>query len=111
MAPNQRGFFEEVTVAGNQLVDKIKELIEEGNIRRLIIKDRTGSRTLLEVPLNLGMAAGAGLAVFALPLAILGGIATTVSQARIIIERYEDPSQSSGSTKESGPTIIEIDDD
>ncbi len=104
-----RGFFEEVTVAGNQLVDKLKELIGEGNVRRVLIKDSTGTRTLLEIPLNLGVAAGAGLALFAPILAGLGAVAAFVTQARVVIERYEDPSKPGSS--EDGPRIIEIDDE
>jgi hypothetical protein len=103
-----RSFYEEFTVAGNQLVEKIKELLEAGNIRRLIIKDKTGKRTYLEIPLTLGVAAGAGLTVFAPFLAAVAGLATMLNQAQIVIERYEDPEDAQ---KEDGPTLIEIDDE
>jgi Domain of unknown function (DUF4342) len=105
-----RGFFEEVTVAGNQLVDKIKELIEEGNVRRVLIKDSTGTKTLLEIPLNLGVAASAGLMLLAPLLATVGAIAAVVTQARIVIERYEETSTTT-KNPEDGPQIIEIDED
>ncbi|WP_287128639.1 DUF4342 domain-containing protein [Candidatus Cyanaurora vandensis] len=109
MNPPPRSFFEEFTVAGNKLVEKVKEILEQGNVRRVIIKDSTGQRTLLEVPLTLGVAAGAGLAWFAAPLAAIGAVAALVTQVRVIIERYEDPTDAEAENK--GPTLIEIDED
>jgi len=106
--PTPRSFFEEFTVAGNNLVDKVKEILEEGNVRRLIIKDSSGQRTLFETPLTLGVATGAGLAFFAAPLAAIGAVAALVTQVRVIIERYEDAEPEK---KDDGPTLIEIDED
>src|SRR5260370_42585331 len=54
---NPRTFYEEISIAGNQLVEQIEKMIKEGNIRRLIIKE-SGGRTLLEIPLTLGVVAG-----------------------------------------------------
>ena len=54
---NKRTFNEELEVAGSQLVERVKELIEEGNVRRLIIRNQEG-RTLLEIPLTFGAVAG-----------------------------------------------------
>ncbi len=48
-------FTEQLEVAGNQLVDRVKELIEQGNVRRLIIRGPEG-RVMLEVPLTVGAA-------------------------------------------------------
>jgi uncharacterized membrane protein len=72
-----RSFYEEINVAGNQLVDRLKSLTEEGNIRRLIIKD-SSDRTILEVPLTLGVVAGTGVVMFAPFLAAIGAIAALV---------------------------------
>jgi hypothetical protein len=78
---------EELKVKGNQLVDKVKEVIEEGNARRLLI--RKDDRTLLEIPLSVGVG-GATAAVFLLPtLAAVGALAALVSDVDIIIEREE----------------------
>jgi hypothetical protein len=99
-----RSFYEEITVAGNQLLEQLQKLISEGNIRRLIIKDQTG-RTLIEVPLTLGVVAGTTVAFFAPFLAAVGAIAALVAQVRIIVERYEDPSDAD---KETEPTVIDI---
>lgn len=106
---NNRDFREEVTVLGNQLVGKIKELLEEGNIRRILIQDTSG-KTLLEVPLNLGVAASAGL-LFAAPLlAGVGAIAAVVTRARVVVERYDDPVSPTPSTT-STPRNIDIEDE
>ena len=73
---------EDLKVEGEQLLAKVKELIHEGNIRRVIIKNSEGT-TLLEIPLTLGVA-GAAL----LPsLAAVGAIAGLVTDCSIIVER------------------------
>jgi phage-related minor tail protein len=85
-----RTFTEEIQVAGGQLVDRVQSLVQEGNIRRLIIRDQHG-RTLIEVPLTLGVVAGTYVAL-ALPfLAAIGTIAALVARLNIIVERYENP--------------------
>lgn len=80
---DKRTFSEELEVTGNQLVERVKELIEEGNVRRLIIRNQEG-HTLLEIPLTMGAVAG-GVLVFLYPL--LGVVAIGVGLvARIKIE-------------------------
>lgn len=80
--------FEEVKVKGNQLVDKVKEIIEEGNARRVSI--RKDERVLLEFPLTVGVG-GATAAIFFTPVfAALGALAALVSDVEIVIERLEE---------------------
>ena len=99
-------FPEELSVAGNQLLDRLQTLLQEGNIRRLIIKDGNNDRTLIEVPLTLGVVAGAGLLVFIPPfLAAVGAIAALVANVRIVIERYENPEDAE---KEKTDSVIDI---
>jgi len=105
---NNRNFTEEISVLGSQLGSKIKELIEEGNVRRILVQDMQG-KTLLEIPLNLGVAAGAGLLFLAPLLAGLGAIATVATRARVVVERYEDPDAKAPGSSE--PRTINIDDD
>ncbi len=79
---------EEIKVRGNQLVDKIKEIIEEGNARRVSI--RKDGRTLLEFPLTVGVG-GATAAIFFTPVfAAVGALAALVSDVEIVIEREHD---------------------
>ena len=76
---------EEFKVSGEQLLSKVKELIREGNVRRIIIKDKEG-KTLVEVPLTLGVVG----AVFAPVLAAVGAIAALVTECTIVVVRDED---------------------
>lgn len=75
---------EEFKVNGEDLVDKIKELVHEGNIRRILIKDKD-DRILLDIPLTFGV-----LGVLVAPqLAALGALAALVGNATIVVEIAE----------------------
>jgi len=76
---------EEFTVNGEELLAKVKSLINEGNIRRIIIKDDAG-KTLVELPLTIGVVG----ALLAPVLAAVGAIAALVTKCTIIVERRED---------------------
>jgi hypothetical protein len=75
---------EEYTVSGNNLVDRVRELLHEGNVTRVIIKD-DGGKTLLEIPATVGVV-GAVLAPW---LVALGVIAALVTNCKIVVERRE----------------------
>ena len=75
---------EEFRVDGEQLVAKLKELLHEGNIRRIIIKDKEG-RTLIEVPLTIGVVGAILLPVWA----AIGAIAALVTEATIVVEKMD----------------------
>ena len=76
--------FEQFKVAGHELADKIRELIHEGNVRRIIIKDESG-HTFMEIPLTV-----ATIGLVAAPiLAAVGAIATVVSKCEVVVERSE----------------------
>jgi hypothetical protein len=76
---------EEIGIAGNQLVDKFKELITEGNVQRVIVKN--DGNVLLEIPLTVALVGGA-LAVWAAPvITAVTAIAGVVSQVTIEVER------------------------
>ena len=76
---------EEFRVTGEQLVAKLKELLHEGNIRRVIIKDKDG-RTLIEIPLTIGVVGAILLPVWA----AIGAIAALVTEATIVIEKADN---------------------
>ena len=76
---------EEFQVKGEQLVAKIKELVHEGNIRRIIIKDREG-KTFIEVPLTIGVVGAVLLPVWA----AIGAIAALVAEFTIVVEKVEE---------------------
>ncbi len=84
----KRAWVEEVEVGGSQLLEKIKDLVAEGNARRVIIKTKEGSE-LLQAPLTVGVVAG-GLITLAAPLlAALGALAGLVTQVKLQIIREE----------------------
>lgn len=73
---------EEFSVKGEEVIRKVKELIKEGNIRRIIIKDKKG-KILIELPLTVGVVG----ALLAPPLAAVGAIAALVTECTIAVER------------------------
>ena len=75
---------EEFTVNGEELLAKVKSLINEGNIRRIIIKDEAG-KVLVELPLTIGVVG----ALLAPVLAAVGAIAALVTKCTIIVERRD----------------------
>jgi hypothetical protein len=78
---------EKFTISGNQLVEKVKQLIHEGNIRRVrVIHD---GKTILEIPLSIG-APAAAIGIMAAPLlAALGAFAALVTECTIEVEKTE----------------------
>jgi hypothetical protein len=83
--PEQNYRTEEFTINGEELVTKIKELILEGNIRRVTIKNEEG-RVIVDIPLTLGV-----VGMFIAPqLAALGAIAALVTKCTVIVEKNID---------------------
>jgi len=75
---------EEFSISADNLVSKVKELIHEGNVTRIIIRDEKG-KTLLEIPATVGVV-GAILAPW---LAALGAIAALATRCTLAVERRE----------------------
>jgi len=75
---------EEFSVSSDNLIERVKELLHEGNVTRIIVKDEKG-KTLLEIPATIGVI-GVVLAPW---LAALGAIAALATNCRIIVERRE----------------------
>ena len=76
---------EEFKVSGDELISKVKELVRQGNIRRVIIKNEE-SRTLIDIPLTLGVVG----ALIAPQLAALGAIAALITHGTIVVEKIEE---------------------
>ena len=80
---------EKFTVSGSQLVEKVKQLIREGNIRRVRLLHE--GRTIIEIPLTIG-APVAMVGILAAPvLAALGAFAALVTECTIEVEKIEKP--------------------
>jgi hypothetical protein len=73
---------EEFKVNGEELIGKVKQLIAEGNVRRIIIKGKEG-KTIIEIPLTIGVV---GI-ILAPVLAAVGTIAALVTECTIVVER------------------------
>lgn len=87
---------EEMEIAGKDLVERAKELIEQGNVRRLIIRKKDGE-IMLEVPLTASVIAGSVLVVFAPLFAALGVIGALIAEIKLEVVR--DVDDGDGKTK------------
>ena len=76
---------EEFKVAGDEILNKLKEILHQGNIRRIILKGEDG-RTFMEIPLTVGVVGALILPVWA----AIGAAAALVSKMTIIVEKVED---------------------
>jgi hypothetical protein len=75
---------EEFKINGDELIGKVKELIHEGNIRRVIIRNEEGT-TLVEIPLSVGLVGVALLPIWA----AVGAIAALATDCTIVVERRD----------------------
>jgi len=75
---------EEFKVNGEDLLKKVKEIIAEGNARKITVKSKEG-KSIVELPLTIGVV-GAALAPL---LAAVGAIAALVTECTIVVEREE----------------------
>ena len=76
---------EEFRVNGEDLLGRVKNLLKEGNIRRVSIKDKDG-KVVFEIPLTLGVVG----VLIAPQLAALGAIAALLSEATVVVEKAEN---------------------
>lgn len=83
--PDMHSVFEEFKVHGQELVDKVSELIHEGNVRRIIVKDEKGN-TFLEIPLTVATVGAIAVPV----LAGLGTIAALIANFTIVVEKGKE---------------------
>lgn len=80
---------EEIEVAGSDLVDRVKDLVKEGNVRRLIIRN-ANNEVLIEVPLTPAVVVG-GVATIINPiLAALGALAALIAKLKIEVVRVDE---------------------
>lgn len=77
-----KSFFEEMRVLGSELADKVKALIHEGNVRRIIIKNEQG-HVFMEIPVTV---AAAGV-VLAPVLAAVGALAAMAAHFTVVVEK------------------------
>lgn len=93
-----RGWQEELTMAGGELVSRVQELVQESNVRRLIL--RHDDRILLEIPLTLGVVG----TLLAPQVAALGALAALVTQCTLTVEREgPEPPRPSDTAADAAP--------
>lgn len=102
---NQRDWGDEMEVAGHELVDRVKDLIAEGNVRRLIIRS-AGGEVLLEVPLTPAVVVGGVATIINPVLAALGTLAAMIARLKIEIVRVEDEIDHTAETIEISPDDV-----
>ncbi len=89
-AQEERTWSEEIELAGNQVVEQVKEWIAEGNVRRLILRTPDNSM-ILEIPLVAGAVVGGVLTVLAPLLVVLAAVASVFAHVKVEIVRVEEP--------------------
>lgn len=95
----KKTWVEEIEVAGDKLVNRVKELAKESSVRQIKIIADDGD-VFLETPLNVGLVVG-GVVVLAAPwLAILGAIAGLVTKVRIVVERETEQGEAEGTEQQ-----------
>jgi hypothetical protein len=85
MAEEKKTRTEEFKLNGDEILNKLKELLHQGNIRRIILKDESG-KTFMEIPLTVGVVGAIVIPVWA----AIGAIAALVSKLTIAVEKVED---------------------
>src|ERR687893_665404 len=85
-AKEEHTFTEQIEIAASELVERTKELIEEGNVRRLTIRNEE-DEVLLEVPLTAGVVVGGAVTIVAPVLAALGALAAPPNHVKIEVVR------------------------
>jgi dsDNA-specific endonuclease/ATPase MutS2 len=80
---------EEFDVSGDHLLAKVRELVHEGNVRRVSLKREDGS-TLIEIPLTAGLTVTMLTVALAPALVAIGAIAAVVSHVTLVVDREVD---------------------
>ena len=84
MGDHGRSWSEDFQLQGEQVVAKVKELVREGNVRRIIVSNTDGE-SLLEIPMTIGVVG----ALLLPPLAALGAVAAVLTECTITVVREE----------------------
>jgi len=96
-----RTWTEEIEIAGGQVIERVKGLIAEGNVRELRVK-AAGGQVIFETPVTVGVLAGGAVALAAPWLAILGAIAALVARVKIEVVREETGTAPKPAKKQAG---------
>ena len=104
---NQRDWVEEMEVAGHELVDRVKTLVAEGNVRRLIIRN-ANNEVLIEVPLTSAVVVGGVATVISPVLAALGALAALFARLKLEVIRVEDIDEDAETIQISDADVTDV---
>ncbi len=93
---------EEVELAGRELLQFLQDLVEKGNVRRVIIRTRSGKK-MLEIPMTAGAVVGGAALILAPWMTILAGLAALLAEVRVEVEREVEEAEVV-EQEEAGPT-------
>jgi len=82
---NQKGMFGNISDAGNEFVEGIKDIVKKGNVNR--IKIRKDDKILLDIPVNAGVVGGAIGIVYLPALVAIGAVAAVATKIQVLVER------------------------
>lgn len=99
--PKDKSFIETIEVTGGQLIERVRGLLREGNVRHLRFHAKDSDFSL-ELPMTIGVVAGGAVVLAAPWLAILGVIAALVAKVEIEVER--DPEKTGPAATPQAPT-------
>lgn len=85
----KKSFTEEFMVRGSEAVQKVKDLIKEGNVRKVVVKNEE-DKVLFEIPMSAGVAVGGALTLMAPILAALGAAAALLARVKIEVHRTDE---------------------
>lgn len=104
---NTRDWVEEMEVAGNELVDRVKAIVAEGNVRRLIIRN-ANNEVLIEVPLTSAVVVGGVATLISPVLAALGALAALFAKLKLDIVRVEAIDDDAETILISGDDVTDV---
>jgi len=100
-------FVEELRVSGENVVEKVRELIEQGNVRRLIVRKSNGE-IIVELPLTPTVIGAGAMLVFAPMLTVLAGLAAYLAEVKIEVVRQEQAADGDDPSLDEKKKRIEI---
>lgn len=97
--PEERTWWESIKVEGGEMLEKVRGLIHEGNVRRIVIRQGEGDRPVAEFPLTVGVVGTLAAPV----LAAVGALAALLTHCTIEVERV-------ARTDQEAPPVLKPDD-
>ena len=92
---------EEIRIRGNEAVDRVKELVSEGNVRKVVLKKENGE-VLFELPMTAGVLAGGAVTLIAPVIAAIGAAAAFLAHVKIEVHRSKEDEDDEAENADEG---------